>query len=49
VLFSGRAPGFVGLYQINIRVDAAVPNGEQPVSLSAAGITSNEAKLAVTQ
>ena len=49
VLFSGRAPGFVGLYQINIRVDAAVPNGEQPVSLTAAGITSNEAKLAVSQ
>lgn len=49
VLFSGRAPGFVGLYQINIRVDAAVPNGEQPVSISAAGITSNEAKLAVSQ
>ena len=49
VLFSGRAPGFVGLFQINIRVDSAVPNGEQPVSLSSAGITSNEAKLAVSQ
>ena len=47
VLFSGLAPGFVGLYQINIRVAAAVPSGDQPVSLTAAGITSNEVKLAI--
>ena len=49
VLFSGLAPGFTGLYQINIRVDPAVPAGDQPVSLTAGGITSNEAKLAVTR
>jgi len=48
VLFSGPAPGFVGLYQINIRVDASVAPGDQPVSLSAGGVTSNEAKLAIT-
>jgi len=47
VLFSGLAPGFTGLHQINIRVDAAVPSGDQPVSLTAAGFTSNEVKLAI--
>jgi uncharacterized protein (TIGR03437 family) len=47
VLFNGLAPGFVGLYQVNIRVNAAVPSGDQPVSISAAGVPSNEAKLAV--
>jgi uncharacterized protein (TIGR03437 family) len=47
VLFAGLAPGFAGLYQVNIRVDAAVPAGDQPVSLTVAGMTSNEAKLAV--
>ncbi len=48
VLFHGLAPGFVGLYQTNIRVDAAVPAGDQPVSLTAAGVSSNEVKLAIT-
>ncbi|MFN0102102.1 MAG: hypothetical protein ACKV2U_08430 [Bryobacteraceae bacterium] len=47
VLFSGPAPGFIGLYQINIRVDDAVPAGDQPVTLTAAGVSSNEVKLAV--
>lgn len=47
VLFSGLAPGFTGLYQINIRVDSAVAAGEQTVSITAAGITSNEVKLLV--
>lgn len=47
VLFTGFAPGFVGLTQINIRVDATVPAGDQPVTLTAAGIVSNEVKLAV--
>jgi uncharacterized protein (TIGR03437 family) len=48
VLFQGLAPGFVGLYQINIKISDAVPAGDQPVSLNAAGIVSNEVKLAVT-
>jgi len=47
VLFAGLAPGFVGLNQINIRVDAAVPAGLQPVSMTVAGVTSNEARLAI--
>jgi len=47
VLFAGPAPGFPGLSQINIRVDTTVPFGEQPLSITAAGITSNEVKLAV--
>jgi uncharacterized protein (TIGR03437 family) len=47
VLFSGLAPGFVGLFQINIRVDGSVAAGEQPASIAAAGIASNEVKLVV--
>jgi uncharacterized protein (TIGR03437 family) len=47
VLFSGLAPGFVGLYQINIQVDPAVPTGEQSLSLTAGGVTSNAVKLPV--
>lgn len=47
VLFHGLAPGFVGLYQTNVQVDAAVPAGEQPASLTAANARSNEVKLAI--
>lgn len=47
VLFSGLAPGFVGLYQVNIRVNPATPSGDQLVSLIVAGVTSNEVKLPV--
>jgi uncharacterized protein (TIGR03437 family) len=47
VLYSGLAPGFVGLYQINIQVDPAVPSGDQPVVLTAAGVASNSAKLPI--
>jgi uncharacterized protein (TIGR03437 family) len=47
VLFSGLAPGFVGLYQINARVPAAAPTGRQPLTLSAAGATSNTVQIAI--
>jgi uncharacterized protein (TIGR03437 family) len=45
VLFSGLAPGFVGLYQVNLRAPAGLPAGEQTLVLSAGGFTSNETKL----
>jgi uncharacterized protein (TIGR03437 family) len=47
VLFSGLAPGFIGLYQINIRVDTLVPAGEQDLNLSSGGQTSNTTKLPI--
>jgi len=34
VLFCGLAPGFVGLYQVNIQVATGTPTGNQPVVLS---------------
>ncbi|MBM3755714.1 MAG: hypothetical protein FJW38_17225 [Acidobacteria bacterium] len=48
VLFSGAAPGFPGLHQINVRVDAGVPAGLQPAVLTTAGQTSNEVRIRIT-
>ncbi len=40
-VFSGLAPGFVGLYQVAFQVPANAPSGFQNVSLTINGITSN--------
>jgi uncharacterized protein (TIGR03437 family) len=37
ILYSGVAPGFAGLYQLNIRIPLAVPSGNQPVVLTIGG------------
>lgn len=37
VLYAGAAPGFAGLYQINIRVPADAPDGDLPITLNIAG------------
>jgi uncharacterized protein (TIGR03437 family) len=47
VLFNGLAPGFIGLQQINIQADAALPPGDQPFSVIAGGISSNEVLLPI--
>ncbi len=48
VEFSGLAPGFVGLYQVNALVPSAAPAGNSvPVSLSIGGATSNTVTIAV--
>jgi uncharacterized protein (TIGR03437 family) len=47
VLFSGLAPGFVGLYQINARIPMSVAPGVQPLVVSAAGISSNTVQIAI--
>jgi uncharacterized protein (TIGR03437 family) len=44
VLFSGLAPGFAGLYQVNVRVPA-VTGGTQPLRLIMNGSVSNEVKV----
>jgi uncharacterized protein (TIGR03437 family) len=46
--FSGLAPGFVGLYQVNAQIPANAPSGnEVPVVLSIGGVASNTVTIAV--
>ena len=48
VTFSGLAPGFVGLYQVNALVPAAAPAGNAvPVAISIGGVPSNTVTIAV--
>ena len=48
VVFSGMAPGFFGLYQLNVQVPEGAPTGDAvPVVLSIGGETSNTATIAV--
>ena len=47
-LFSGLAPGFVGVYQVNVKVPASAPTGNAvPVALSFGGVTSNTVTMAI--
>ena len=46
--FSGLAPGFVGLYQVNARVPATSATGPSvPVVISIGGVQSNTVTMAV--
>jgi uncharacterized protein (TIGR03437 family) len=48
VSFSGLAPGYVGLYQVNARVPAGLAaNNAVPVVLSIGGVASNTVTIAV--
>jgi uncharacterized protein (TIGR03437 family) len=48
VTFSGLAPGFVGLYQVNAQVPANAPTGDAvPVVLTIGAATSNAVTIAV--
>jgi uncharacterized protein (TIGR03437 family) len=48
VSFSGLAPGYVGLYQVNAQVPAGLAaNDAVPVVLQMGGTTSNAAAIAV--
>jgi uncharacterized protein (TIGR03437 family) len=49
VTFSGLAPGFVGLYQVNVSVPTDLADGEHPVVLNIGGVSSNTVKLSVRQ
>ena len=40
--FSGLAPGFVGLYQVNVQVPPDVAPGPQPLRMTVAGAEANE-------
>jgi uncharacterized protein (TIGR03437 family) len=48
ILFSGLAPTFVGLYQINVQVPAAAPVGEAVgLAVSIGGAASNSVAIAI--
>jgi uncharacterized protein (TIGR03437 family) len=46
VLFAGLAPGFAGLYQVNVVVPQLAP-GNYPVQIAAGGVASNSATITV--
>jgi uncharacterized protein (TIGR03437 family) len=46
--FAGLAPGYVGLYQVNVLVPANAPVGDAiPVALSVGGVTANQVTISV--
>jgi len=47
VSFSGLAPYFVGLYQVNVTVPAEAPAGIQPIVISSNGVVSKTASLPI--
>lgn len=48
VTFSGLAPGYAGLYQVNVQVPASAPPGASvPVTLAISGVPSNTVAMAV--
>ena len=48
VLFSGLAPGFAGVYQVNLSVPSLAPTGDEiPLTLSVGGVTSNQVNVAI--
>ena len=50
VLFSGMAPGYVGLWQINAQIPQTVtPGNAVPLVIAAGGVSSNTVTVAVQQ
>ena len=47
VIFSGLAPGFPGLYQVNLQVPSNAPTGNPPIVVSIGGVSSPALTLAV--
>jgi len=45
IQFKGLAPGYVGLYQVNLKVPSGLPSGDVPLVLTANGLPSKEAML----
>ena len=49
VRFSGLAPSFVGLYQVNIEVPAGLASGPQPLVITSGTIASNSVTVQIGQ
>jgi uncharacterized protein (TIGR03437 family) len=47
VTFSGLAPGYTGLYQINAEVPVGAPTGVQPLVATADGVRSNQTTIQI--
>ncbi len=47
VQYSGLAPGFLGLYQVNVQVPASAPSGDLPLYFVIGGQKSNEVRVRV--
>ncbi len=45
--YSGLAPGFVGLYQVNVQIPPGLPSGTVPLVIASGSAYSNEVKIAV--
>ena len=45
--YSGLAPGFPGLYQVNAQIPAGLPSGTLPLVITIGNAYSNEVKIAV--
>jgi len=45
--YSGLAPGFVGLYQVNVQIPAGLSSGTLPLVITSGNAFSNEVKIAV--
>jgi minor extracellular serine protease Vpr len=45
VQFSGLAPGYAGLYQLNVVVPPTAPTGAQPMVMNVNGVASNTATV----
>jgi uncharacterized protein (TIGR03437 family) len=44
----GLAPGFVGLYQVNVQTPEGAPTGNNvPLAISVGGVTSNTVTIAL--
>ena len=49
VMFTGLAPGFVGLTQMNIVIPPSLATGDYPLTVTIAGKTSNAGTVSVSQ
>jgi uncharacterized protein (TIGR03437 family) len=47
VSYAGLAPGYAGLYQINVQIPAGTPSGAQTLQVSAGGAGSNTVSVAI--
>ncbi len=45
--YSGLAPGFVGLYQVNVQLPAGAPSSTQNLEIISNGVPSNPVTIAV--